>query len=107
MTVTLPSTYAAGATGPVKGAPPLPAITSLNPANYPPLDKQPPTNSTQVLKWIQEINLAGAPDIQVAGLGGCSNTTFNAALIANASASGNCKLSISRSPAKSVLKFVF
>ncbi|KAI5481474.1 chitin deacetylase, carbohydrate esterase family 4 protein [Pseudohyphozyma bogoriensis] len=88
-TVALPSTYAAGSTPPVKGAPPLPAITALNPANYPALDRQPPIDSPEVQQWIKEVNLANVPNIPITGLNGCSNAT-NADALKNAGASGNC-----------------
>ena len=64
----------------------------LNPALYPTLDRQPAVDSPEVLQWISEINLAGAPRIAVNGLNGCQNTTINAAAVANASSTGNCEL---------------
>jgi len=55
---TLATTYAAGATPPVSGAPLLPSLT-LNPSAYPPENTVPPTDSPQVKQWMTEI--AGLP----------------------------------------------
>ncbi|SCV71529.1 BQ2448_3117 [Microbotryum intermedium] len=90
VTVPLPSTYAAGSTPPVKKAPVLPNISRLNPANYPPLDKVPPTNSPEVQAWIAQADLANAPNIPVTGINGCSNSTFNADGLKNAGSNGYC-----------------
>lgn len=40
-------------------------MTSISPANYPPLDKPPPTDSPQVQQWIKEVRASGVniPDI--------------------------------------------
>lgn len=50
----------------------LPA-NALNPADYPTLDKTPPTDSPQVQQWIQEVANSGVviPDIAPTVLGGC------------------------------------
>ncbi|KAM0790666.1 hypothetical protein ACM66B_004525 [Microbotryomycetes sp. NB124-2] len=88
-TVPLPTTFTAGASPPVSGAPPLPAITGLNPANYPALDITPPIDSPEVQQWIKEVDLDNAPDIPPTGLNGCSNST-NAQALAKAGADGNC-----------------
>jgi len=73
-TVPLDTTYAAGAipTG-VPGAPPLPDISTLNPANYPPLDRPPPTDTAFVQQAIAQVNASGfsIPSIPVNQLGGC------------------------------------
>ncbi|KAF8480650.1 hypothetical protein JB92DRAFT_2766089 [Gautieria morchelliformis] len=54
-TVALDTSYAAGATPTaVAGAPPLPDISALNPANYPPLDKPPPIDTPEVQAWIAQ-----------------------------------------------------
>ncbi|KDE09478.1 hypothetical protein MVLG_00379 [Microbotryum lychnidis-dioicae p1A1 Lamole] len=90
VTVPLPSTYAAGSTPPVKRAPVLPNISQLSPANYPTLDKVPPTNSPEVQAWIAQADLANAPNIPVTGVNGCSNSTFNADGLKNAGSSGYC-----------------
>ncbi|GAA6064364.1 hypothetical protein JCM10212_005878 [Sporobolomyces blumeae] len=86
-TQALPSTFAAGATPPVKNAPKLPSIANLNPANYPALDKTPPTDSAEVQQWIAEVDLSQAPDIPITGLGGCTNST-NSQSVSDAAANG-------------------
>ncbi|KAB5588257.1 polysaccharide deacetylase from carbohydrate esterase family CE10 protein [Ceratobasidium theobromae] len=89
-TVALHTTYTAGATPPVSGAPPLPT-SALNPANYPALDQIPPLDSEQVKKWIQEVKDSGItiPSVAATMAGGCSDPA-NAAALANATAQGNC-----------------
>jgi hypothetical protein len=67
-------------------------VVNLNPAMYPALDRQPPTNSPQVLEWINQINFAGIPKIPVNGLNGCQNASVNAAAMAAAGPTGNCEL---------------
>ncbi|KAI0274859.1 glycoside hydrolase/deacetylase [Gloeopeniophorella convolvens] len=57
----------------IPNAPGLPDISSLNPANYPALDKPPPTDSPEVQAWIQEVQNSG---VQIPGFaptvaGGC------------------------------------
>ncbi|GAA5843059.1 hypothetical protein JCM9279_001846 [Rhodotorula babjevae] len=89
-TQALPTTFAAGATPPVSGAPTLPNIATLNPANYPPLDRLPPTDSPEVQEWLSQIDLANVPDWAPTGLGGCANSTFNADALAAAGADGAC-----------------
>ncbi|KAK4052409.1 chitin deacetylase [Microbotryomycetes sp. JL201] len=88
-TVALPTTFTAGASPPISGAPPLPAITALNPANYPALDVTPPIDSPEVQQWIKDADLANAPNIPPTGLNGCSNST-NAEALSKAGADGNC-----------------
>lgn len=62
MTVALDTTYSAGATvTKVQGAPPLPT-TAANPANYPTLDKTPPTDSAEVKAWISAIDWSKVPN---------------------------------------------
>ncbi|KAK9895109.1 carbohydrate esterase family 4 protein [Cystobasidium minutum MCA 4210] len=82
----LPTTYVAGATAPVQGAPVLPLV-SINPADWPALDLTPPTNSSQVQEWISQIDWSQVPDIPVNAPGGCANAT-NAQAVTNASANG-------------------
>jgi peptidoglycan/xylan/chitin deacetylase (PgdA/CDA1 family) len=73
-TVPLDSTYSPGAvpTG-IPGAPPLPNAALLNPANYPALDIPPPTDTPEVLQWIQDVANSGVviPDIAPNLPGGC------------------------------------
>ncbi|GAA5868566.1 hypothetical protein JCM1840_005491 [Sporobolomyces johnsonii] len=85
----LPSTFAAGATPPVAGAPRLPSIATLNPAMYPALDRVPPVDSPEVQQWIVEAGLQNAPDFSPTGLGGCANAT-NAEAVANGGEDGSC-----------------
>jgi hypothetical protein len=48
-------------------------VSTLAPANYPPLDKPPPTDSPEVQQWIQEVQNSGVtiPNIPVTQPGGC------------------------------------
>ncbi|KAH7338344.1 hypothetical protein B0J17DRAFT_695227 [Rhizoctonia solani] len=89
-TVALDTTYKAGATPPVSGAPPLPT-PAIVPSNYPPLDQIPPLNSPEVLQWIKEVQNSGVaiPGFSATQSGGCGDPA-NAAAVANASASGTC-----------------
>ncbi|KAI5475932.1 chitin deacetylase, carbohydrate esterase family 4 protein [Pseudohyphozyma bogoriensis] len=89
-TSTLPMTFAAGATPPVYGAPPLPDLSTINENDYPPLDVLPPLNSTEMLQWISEIDMANIPNIPPTGIDGCANTTYNQGAILNAGPEGNC-----------------
>ncbi|TNY23310.1 putative chitin deacetylase [Rhodotorula diobovata] len=89
-TQALPTTFAPGATPPVSGAPSLPNIATLNPANYPPLDRLPPTDSPEVQEWLSQIDLSVVPGNAPTGLNGCSNTTVNADALADAGEDGNC-----------------
>ncbi|KAF8757678.1 Polysaccharide deacetylase [Rhizoctonia solani] len=89
-TVALHTTYAAGATPPISGAPPLPT-SAITAANWPALDQIPPLDSPQVKQWIQEVTNSGIkiPNIGQTQLGGCGDPA-NAAALANATAQGNC-----------------
>jgi peptidoglycan/xylan/chitin deacetylase (PgdA/CDA1 family) len=77
----LATVAAPGATA-FAGAPALPNAALLNPANYPTLDKTPPTNSPEVLGWIQEVQNSGItiPTFSATNIGGCPN---NSAAIAD------------------------
>jgi len=48
-------------------------VALINPANYPALDKPPPTDSPQVQQWIQEVANSGVtiPNITPTVAGGC------------------------------------
>jgi len=61
----------------IPNAPPLPGISNLNPANYPALDKVPPTDSPEVQQWIQDVINTGIviPNLTVTNPGGCGNNT--------------------------------
>ncbi|KAJ1306364.1 hypothetical protein OPQ81_007370 [Rhizoctonia solani] len=89
-TVALRTTYTAGATPPISGAPPLPSAV-ITPANWPALDQIPPLDSPQVKQWIQEVANSGVkiPSVAQTQLGGCAEPA-NAAALANATAQGNC-----------------
>ncbi|GAA5897631.1 uncharacterized protein JCM6883_006761 [Sporobolomyces salmoneus] len=76
----LPSTFQAGATPPVARAPNLPSIATLNPANYPALDRIPPIDSPEVQQWIKEVDLSQAPNIPLTQLGACSNASNSQAV---------------------------
>jgi peptidoglycan/xylan/chitin deacetylase (PgdA/CDA1 family) len=73
-TIPLPSTASPGATNTfVSGAPALPNPTSIVSSKYPPWDKVPPTNSSEVQAWIQQVQQSG---LQIPGFaptqpGGC------------------------------------
>lgn len=54
-TVALYSTFAAGATPTVSGAPVLPT-SALSIADYPALDVTPPTNSSLVKDWMAKVS---------------------------------------------------
>jgi len=53
----------------------------LSPANYPPLDRPPPTDSPQVQAWIQEVAQSGVtiPNISATVAGGCPGNAAAAA----------------------------
>ncbi|KII93728.1 carbohydrate esterase family 4 protein [Plicaturopsis crispa FD-325 SS-3] len=73
-TVPLASTATPGATPTwASNAPALPAASSLVIANYPPLDKPPPTDSPEVQQWIQDVKNSGVniPNINATVDGGC------------------------------------
>ncbi|KAF8624775.1 hypothetical protein AX15_005665 [Amanita polypyramis BW_CC] len=57
----------------LSNAPPLPNVLTLNPANYPPLDKVPPTDTSEVQQWIADVQNSGVeiPNIQPTVAGGC------------------------------------
>ncbi|KAI0052911.1 carbohydrate esterase family 4 protein [Auriscalpium vulgare] len=70
----LPTAAAAGSVpSNIPSAPGIPAIATLAPANYPPLDKPPPTDSPQVLQWIQDVQNSGVtiPSFTPTVAGGC------------------------------------
>jgi peptidoglycan/xylan/chitin deacetylase (PgdA/CDA1 family) len=76
------TTYVAGAQATfLTGNPALPDISQLNPANYPALDKPPPTNSPQVQTWIQQVANSGItiPNIAPTVAGGCAANAAAAA----------------------------
>ncbi|THG93790.1 hypothetical protein EW145_g8279, partial [Phellinidium pouzarii] len=82
-TVALPSTISPGSVPTdIPGAPPIPDISALNPANYPAMDKTPPTDSQEVQQWIQEVANTGIniPNISVTvGMAACASNAAAAA----------------------------
>ncbi|KAH9487079.1 Chitin deacetylase [Psilocybe cubensis] len=75
----LPSTAVAGSVPTfLSNAPPLPTITGLLAANYPPPDRPAPTDSPEVQQWIKEVQDTGVVIPQFSptnGIGGCANNT--------------------------------
>jgi len=63
------STYAPGATPPIPGAPVLP--TQLPIGTWPPMDKIPPTDSTEVKAWMKELDGFDIPNLQPTTDGTC------------------------------------
>ncbi|KAK2462027.1 hypothetical protein APHAL10511_006490 [Amanita phalloides] len=57
----------------LSGAPPLPNVGNIIPANYPALDIVPPTDTPQVQQWISEVANSGVviPNIAPTIAGGC------------------------------------
>ncbi|KDQ54795.1 carbohydrate esterase family 4 protein [Jaapia argillacea MUCL 33604] len=81
----LDTTYAAGSIpSAVTGGPALPNPSALVISSYPALDKQPATDSPQVLQWIQDVQKSGVaiPNIAPTVAGGCA---ANAAAVADTS----------------------
>ncbi|SPO22228.1 probable Chitin deacetylase [Ustilago trichophora] len=88
-TTALFTTYPSGAKNPqVTGAPGLPDINSILPANFPTLDVVPPTNSPQVQKWISQIDWSKVPNVTTTvDSASCGGNPTN---LAQAGANGNC-----------------
>lgn len=84
------TTFAAGATAPLSGAPALPTI-NIVPANYPALDVTPPTNTPQVQQWLKELDLSKVPQLSVTKDGSCASDPAAAA----GKWSGNVELNLS------------
>ncbi|KZV96954.1 glycoside hydrolase/deacetylase [Exidia glandulosa HHB12029] len=65
---TLPATAAGAKPSGLTNAPTLPSLATwaANTGSYPPSDKPPPTNSPEVLQWIQDVKNSGVviPDIK-------------------------------------------
>ncbi|KAI0067945.1 glycoside hydrolase/deacetylase [Artomyces pyxidatus] len=73
-TQAMPTPQPAGAKpSAISNAPGLPDISTLLPSNYPALDKPPPTDSPQVLQWIQDVQNSGVkiPTFAPTVAGGC------------------------------------
>lgn len=68
----LHTTFAAGATPPISGAPALPTL-SIAVANYPALDKIPPTDSAEVAEWMKELEGHEIPTFSATIDGSCGS----------------------------------
>ncbi|CUA74613.1 hypothetical protein RSOLAG22IIIB_05620 [Rhizoctonia solani] len=86
--VPLTTTYAAGATPPLKGARPLPGRTIVV-SRYPPIDKVPPIDSPEVQEWIAEVQ-AKNPNIPLISQTKDGSCAGDPELAKQGSASGNC-----------------
>ncbi|WVN87924.1 uncharacterized protein L203_103121 [Cryptococcus depauperatus CBS 7841] len=71
-TVGLDTTYTAGSTPTVSGAPVLPT-SALTIANYPPLDATPPTNSDFIKGWLAKMDMSKIPTYNVTS-GACATS---------------------------------
>ncbi|RXW22905.1 hypothetical protein EST38_g2953 [Candolleomyces aberdarensis] len=77
-TLPLSSTPAAGASPTfISGAPSLPNVSTIQPTNYPTMDRIPPLDSAEVQQWKQDVANSGIsiPDFQPTNPGGCVNNT--------------------------------
>jgi len=63
------------------GAPSLPNLATISPANYPKLDTVPPTDSSEVQQWIAEVQASGVqiPTFSPTVAGGCPTNAQAAA----------------------------
>ncbi|KAF8311474.1 glycoside hydrolase/deacetylase [Clavulina sp. PMI_390] len=84
--VSLFTTFTAGATPPISGAPPLPTIAIVA-TDYPALDVTPPTNGSQIQAWMAKMHAANIPTGPVTKDGSCDS---DPELVPNATAAGNC-----------------
>ncbi|KAF8074952.1 carbohydrate esterase family 4 protein [Lyophyllum atratum] len=77
------TTFAAGATAPVSGAPPLPTpfVFSIN--DWPAQDRVPPTDSDEVAQWMQELEGFNIPNLKPTVDGSCGGDPAAAADAAN------------------------
>ncbi|CAE6419057.1 unnamed protein product [Rhizoctonia solani] len=86
--VHLTTTYAAGATAPLKGARTLPSKMIVA-SRYPPIDKVPPTDSPEVQDWIAEV-MANNPSIPLIPQTKDGSCASDPELAKQGSAAGNC-----------------
>ena len=88
-TTSLFTTYAAGAKNPqVTGAPGLPNLQTVLPANFPTLDVVPPTDTPQVQQWMSQIDWSQVPNVTTTvDAAACGSNPTN---LAQAGANGNC-----------------
>ncbi|CDO69774.1 Carbohydrate Esterase Family 4 protein [Trametes cinnabarina] len=76
----LTTTYTPGASPTyISGAPPLPTKFVFNAADWPELDKIPPTDSDQVKEWLKELDGYDIPDITPTQDGSCAGDPAAAA----------------------------
>ncbi|CAO1615169.1 unnamed protein product [Sympodiomycopsis kandeliae] len=75
----LSTTYTAGAQNTlIDGAPALPAQTAARPADFPTLDKVPPSDSQQAKAWLAQYDLSDVPNIaQTTNQAACSSNPDN------------------------------
>ncbi|KAG5651230.1 hypothetical protein H0H81_009379 [Sphagnurus paluster] len=78
-TLPVTATYAAGAKGPVPGAPALPTPFVFRPGDWPAQDRIPPTDSDEVLQWMKELEGFDIPSFNPTVDGSCANDTAAAA----------------------------
>jgi len=82
-TLPLTATFAAGASVPVSGAPPLPTPFVFRTADWPPQDKIPPTDSPEVIAWMKELDGVNIPALKPTVDGSCAGDPAAAADAAN------------------------
>lgn len=80
------TTFAAGATPPVTGAPPLPSVNIVA-TQWPALDIVPPTNGSEIQHWIQAVQAANIPKNPQTKDGSCDS---DPELVPNAGPNGTC-----------------
>ncbi|GLB41839.1 putative polysaccharide deacetylase [Lyophyllum shimeji] len=82
-TLPVTTTFAAGASPPVSGAPALPTPFVFSPNDWPAQDHIPPTDSDEVAQWMKELEGLNIPNIKPTVDGSCQNDTAAAADAAN------------------------
>lgn len=81
------TSFAAGATPPVSGAPPLPTVSALSATKYPTPDVVPPTDSPLLTGWLNAVKAAQIPNWPQTKDGSCES---DPQLIPNAGTNGSC-----------------
>lgn len=88
-TLAITTTWPAGASASLEGAPALPEPT-INVASYPPAEEIPPTDSPEVNEWYNAIDWTTIPDFSPSGdRSNCQNAT-NAEALSQAGPDGRC-----------------
>jgi len=77
------SSYAPGESPPIAGAPVLPATFQFSPADWPPQDRVPPTDSVEVEAWMKELEGHDIPALAPTVDGTCGGDPAAAADAAN------------------------